>query len=658
MLIIPALALVLVCSLLITAVLRPPTRPAALLSVYLLSYANIVLVGEVSNSFLQLNNTWMWLGLHLVLAVGAWGVWWFRRRPSLLAPWRGADGRIIPGGLRATLKTHPELWVLGLGVVLVFAFNLVLIWIVPPNNNDSLATHMSRVGYWLQRGSFFPWPTQRVWQVTYPVNMQLQMFWTALFLRSDRIVEIVQWIGALAALAAVFGLGRLMGATRPQALFAALIWATFPEIILEATTTQNDLVAGTLFAAMLYLFFLGFRRKDPRMLALSGLALSLGLGTKQTLFFLLPGLALIGLLIWWYGGRAVWRSLATWAVGAAAAFVIFSAYMFVVNQVNFGHLMGPETAINAQTGGQTRESLIQNLAFNSFRLAYQAIDPSGLPDPLTGYSFKLKGLVAGKILDAIHFPVEAPVAVATGHVFNLRERYVMQEDAAWYGPLFALLGIPAIIYQFARGLKKKDALRAGLLILAVTFLLMDAAFRPGWDPFQGRYFIPVVTVGAAAMAFLYRPGKAWAVLRWLVVVVALVIAVETFLLNSGKPLSGEYAIWHTGRLEQETMQSFYMREPVQMVDASVPADATLGLLTYGNFLEYPFFREDFSRRLVQIYPPEKAQDTNCLKAQGIEYIVVQSTSDSPALTIPAGWVRVASTGDWTLLTWGDQDQVR
>ena len=651
MLIIPALALVLACSLLITAVLRPPTRPAALLSVYLLSYTNIVLVGEVSNSFFQLNSAWVWLGLHLVLAFVAWITWWIYRRPSLLAPWQGADGRIIPGGLRTSFKTYPELWVLGLGIVLVFAFNLVLIWIVPPNNNDSLATHMSRVGYWLQRGSFFPWSTQRVWQVTYPVNMQLQMFWTVLFLRTDRIVEIVQWVGALAALVGVFGLARLMGAARPQALFAALIWATFPEIILEATTTQNDLVAGTLFAATLYLLFLGIRRRDSRVLVLSGLALSLGLGTKQTLFFLLPGLALIGLLVWFYGGRPAFRSLATWAVGVVAAFVLFSAYMFVVNLVNFGHLMGPETAIDAQTGGQTPQSLKENLVFNSFRLAYQAIDPSGLPDPLTGYAFKFKGLVVGKILNAVHFPVEAPIAVATGHVFNLRERYVMQEDAAWYGPLFAFLVIPAMFYQFIQGIKKKDALRAGLLIFAVTFLLLDAAFRPGWDPFQGRYFIPVVTVGAAAMAFIFRPGKAWAVFRWAVVVVALVIAVETFLLNSGKPLSGEYAIWYTGRLEQETMQSFYMRAPVRMVEASVPADATLGLLTYGNFLEYPFFREDFSRRLVQIYPPERVQDAAWLKAQGIEYIVVMSAPNSPGIAIPAGWVRVSSTGDWMLLTW-------
>lgn len=651
MLILPALALVLACSILVTAVLRPTTRPAALLSVYLLSYTHIVLVGEITNSLYQLNNAWAWLGLHLALALVAGLVWVGFGRPSIGAPWYDADGRIFPVGLRSSLKTYPELWILGVGVALAFVFSLVLIWIVPPNNNDSLATHMSRVGYWLQRGSFFPWPSQRVWQITYPVDMQLQMFWTVLFLRVDRIVEIVQWLGALAALVAVFGLAQLLGASRPQALFSALIWATFPEIILESTTTQNDLVAGTLFAAMLYLLFLGISTRSPKTLALSGLALGLGLGTKQTLFFLMPGLAIILALIWIFAGKVALRSLITWGSAVLAAFVLFSAYMFVVNMVSFGHPMGPETAIDAQTGGQTSQSLKQNLLFNTFRLAYQSIDPSGLPDPLTGYAFKLKGLVVGKITSLLRFPVEAPIAVATGHLFNLRERYVMQEDAAWYGPLFALLVIPATFYQFIKGIRQKDALRAGFLILAISFLIIDAAFRPGWDPFQGRYFIPVVTVSAAGMGFLYRPGRAWAIFRWVMAALALVIAVETFLLNSGKPLSGEYAIWWTGRLEQETVQSFYMRAPTRMVDAHVPADATLGLLTYGNFLEYPFFREDFSRRLVQIYPPERVHDIAWLKAQGIEYIAVMAPPKSPAVNMPAALAPVANTGDWTLFTW-------
>jgi len=657
LLILPAFLLLIAFALPLTALLRPPGRPAALLSVYLLSYANIVLVGEITNSFFQLNNRWLWLALHAVLAAAAWLWWWRAGKPSLSGPWKGADGQLLPAGLRATFKQWPDLWLLAIGVGLVFLFSAVLLWIVPPNNNDSLATHMSRIGYWMQRGSFFPWPSQRVWQVTYPVNMQLQMFWTVLFLGTDRIVEVVQWVGALAALPAVFGIARLLGASRPQALFAALVSATFPEIILESTTTQNDLVAGTLFAAMLYLLFLGLPRRGmdgghPGMLVLSGLAFGLGLGTKQTLLFLLPGLALALGLILLYHGRSLLRCLVVWAASGLVFFMLLSAYMYIVNQVNFGTPMGPETAVDAQTGGQTGASLVQNLVFNSFRLAYQMIDPTGLPDPLCGYSFKLKGLVTEQLVRAAGFPVESNVAVSPGHQFVLRERYVLQEDAAWYGPIFSFLVLPAVIYQVVQGIKRKDALRVSIFLLALTFLLVDATFRPGWDRFQGRYFIPVVMVASACLAFYARPGHGWpAVLRWVITLLALVIATNTFLLGIGKPVLGSTTIWTASRLEQQTIQSFYMRAPAQMVEASVPADATLGLLTYGSFLEYPFFREDFQRRLVQVHPPELAQDETWLRAQGIEYLLLLAPPGVAHPALPSGLVPVSAVGDWTLFGW-------
>ena len=95
----------------------------------------------------------------------------------------------------------------------------------------------------------------------------------------------------------------------------------------------------------------------------------------------------------------------------------------------------------------------------------------------------------------------------------------------------------------------------------------------------------------------------------------------------------------------------WLRDPARMVEANVPADATIGLLTYGTFLEYPFFREDFRRRLVQVYPPERVQDEAWLKAQGIEYLLVLAPPGISLPNIPDGLSPVAAVGNWTLLTW-------
>lgn len=641
---IPAAGLVLLFSVLVLAVFRPPGRTATILGIYLLCYTNVVLVGEVTNSFYQLNNRWLWLAVETGLAVVAWLIWRRAGCPQILAGF----GKIIRPG---TLKQWPELWLLSAGVTLGFLFNGLLIWLVPPNNNDSLATHMTRIGFWLQRGSFFPWPTDRVWQITYPVDMQLQIFWNVLFLGNDRIVESVQWLGAVVAVVAVYGLARLLEASRPQALFAGLIWATFPEILLEATTTQNDLVAGTLFAAMLYLFFLGMIKKHTGMLVLSGLALALCLGTKQTLFFLVPGLGLSAGTVLLYRGRTALRSLILWAAAVVVSFGWVGAYVFVVNQVNFGHPLGPETAVTGQTAEINDSSLRDNLVFNTVRLAYQAVDPTGLPDPLTGYGFKAKALVVGKLAGWVGFPIESRTAVADQHRFLLRERYVLQEDAAWYGPLFPFLVLPAVVYQGWVGVRRKDPLRVSIFLLGFTFWIIDAALRPAWDPFQGRYFIPVVTTSTACIAFIFQPSRKYAIIRWGIAVLALVILYTTLQGNIAKPVSGPETVWKMNRIEMITRQSFYMREVIQMVEKHVPADATLGLLTQNSGPEYPFFREDFSRRLVHVYPKDRLGDAAWLDGQGIEYILVGAGKEQAEFQLAPGLVPIASVGNWTLLTW-------
>jgi 4-amino-4-deoxy-L-arabinose transferase-like glycosyltransferase len=597
----------------------------------------------------------LFLFLHLIFAVTAVLVWLRAGRPSLLTPWRDSEGRFLSSRLVDSLRKWPDVWVLGTGITLIFLMSALLIWVTAPNNNDSLSTHLSRIGYWLQHGSFFPWPSQRVWQITYPVNMQLQMFWTSLFLGNDRLVEIAQWFGAVFGMVAVYGLARLFGAVRPQAFFSAFVWATFPAIILQSSTTQNDLVAGTLFAAMLYLLFLGLKTEHTPTLALAGLALALGLSTKQTLLFLLPGL---GLVCVWYlilHKKSAWRSLLTWGASALAAFLLFGAYMFVVNLVHFGHPMGIKSAVSAQTGGQTAQAFRDNLFYNTFRLTYQSIDPTGLPDPLVGYGFKARARVTDAVTSLVGFSPEAPVAVATGHRFLSRpDVYLVQEDVAWYGPLFAFLVLPALIYQFGQGIRRKDPLRAGIFVVAISFLLVNAALRPGWDPYQGRYFIPVVTVAAAYIAFAIRPGRVWMLPRLFIVIAALTIAYNTFQLNAGKPLEGRETVWNTNWVQQQTFQSNFMREPVSMVEKFVPADATLGLLTYAGFHDYHFFRPDYSRRLVPVYPTGLIEDTDWVKSHGIEYLLVlQPTGAELPDQIPAAFVLITVTGDWTLYSLGE-----
>ena len=131
LLIVPA-SLVLIFSIFANSLLKPPTRPAALLGLYLLSFANVVLVSEVAGTVHLLNSRVFFLGSHLVLAGLAWFAWQRTGRPSLLGPFSNATAGFTRRSLWTSLKSQPELWLLAMGVTIAYLVGAGLVLKVAP----------------------------------------------------------------------------------------------------------------------------------------------------------------------------------------------------------------------------------------------------------------------------------------------------------------------------------------------------------------------------------------------------------------------------------------------------------------------------------------------------------------------------------------------
>src|SRR4030095_1362542 len=195
-----ALIILLSSSLPWVAVCRPPNKTAWLLALYLVGGANVVITCLLANSFLLLNQRWIILSIHVLIGLAGWGVWFLMGKPfqrDLLYGWKINF---------QWFRQDPLLVLLALSLAICYLFAFVQIVLIPQNNVDSLSTHLARIGFWFQRGSLFPWPTYSLNQVWYPINAQLQTYWTLLFLGSDRLVGAVQWLAALVSGLGVFGL--------------------------------------------------------------------------------------------------------------------------------------------------------------------------------------------------------------------------------------------------------------------------------------------------------------------------------------------------------------------------------------------------------------------------------------------------------------------
>lgn len=217
---------------------------------------------------------------------------------------------------------------LDVAFLIILAVPLILLlgvgWTSPPNNIDSLLYHMSRVVHWAQNGSLAHYATAYGHQLWNPPWAELAILNLRILWGSDKPANLVQWISLIASLVAVSGVARMLGAGNWGRMLAVALAVSLPAAVLQATSTQNDLVAAFWLVAALLLVLLageGVRAGQWLELLALGAAFGVGLLTKGTFYPLMFPILL--LFLWWRDWRSQpWRSLSdTVLVLATAALV-------------------------------------------------------------------------------------------------------------------------------------------------------------------------------------------------------------------------------------------------------------------------------------------------------------------------------------------------
>ncbi len=635
MLIVSALLYLLLSLLLTLRVYGHISFSRAIVFFLLVTVSLNLLVSEILSLGNALDQPWLFLFTQAIvsLIVGflLWDPrgWFFKQAVSSI----NFEG-IKPRGLD---------WMLLTLIFAILALNVYIGSLVPINNSDSLHTHLPRIYYWIQHGSLESWNAVTTTQVIKPTNLSLQGVWVFLLGGSEKFFFLVTWFALLAAIVIIYSIARQLGASYRGALLAALTSLSFPVIVLQTFSYQADVFVAT-FGLASVAFLLEYIR-DKRVVSIffSLLSLAVALGSKNTALFFLP-FYVLAVLFYLIRRRAKLRRYLVFGGGFLLILGVFLSYIYVQNYLE-GDQAESRFPIHRFINPSMTIEPGERITTNTLRYLYQGFSVDGLTGRLKLGAESIRAHAFRSLSERLGVDLEVKKFIPMGdkETFNYDGFTILNEDAAWYGPLSVILiPVACLVVLFGKDKTRKWYLLVSTIFLIAVFLMMSVLIT-GWSPTNGRYLIIPVMVLTPLLSVLL-PGRraAGAAVTIIISLSAAYLAFSTVLINDSRPLVTRFTLYayqekrvdHTDEagffkrayayLSDRVIEDLALTSPdrrdilhqtyyenlfhqsatdipdIDFVNANVNPAETLYLYIRNNIIEYALFGVNKTRDLVPV----------------------------------------------------------
>lgn len=583
----------------------------------LVLFTNIILVTQITGIIGELSHSITLVILHITILLIVFLFYW-RVRPSRLVPeFRFSGEKETTLHIESFFINNPEIVWLIVTTAICYLIILILILLLPSNIDDILTTYLFRAGFWNQQGSFKIWAASEynLPQIVYPLNGQLPLAWVIKLFGNDKLAGFLQYMSIPVGIAGIYGLSKTLGASRKQALLAGLIFLGLPEVVIISSTALTDLLVANFFVACVYLMIRGIQENDLSAIVFSALTLGIILGIKQTVFFVLPGLGLMVLIILLCGRKKVYKPLLTWILLSLLSFLIFSSFIYFKNYSQFGNPLGPS-------------ELTQYFTHDADTSAKPAFLISGLQNYLS--------LLLRSFFDNLPFPIMQfvwKIVLSINPNEPLMRSFLPANlydySVAWSSQIGMLIFVATFFYGVFYSIKHKKWIMFGVLIsiLSYTTILM---FIRKFTIASSRYLLIVVAL-LVPMIFLLT-SKKW--IRHLLVINSILMMIVTLLFDGAKPLVGQNAIWGKTPNELRSLQFDNGLPIFNAIDEYLPSDTTIGILLPKKFPQSYLFGQDYSRRVIPLDLRYGSVTFTQLTDSGIEFLLVDNLLIEEGFIIP------------------------
>ena len=604
--------------------LSQPSLCEWLLCAFVLFVGCVIPTGFVLSALDLTAQTFAWI-VGAFLALGVQFLLW-RRLAGQSTPY---SVRAIVGNRVGTFRSWFRelspylklLFTLMLGTLLVVGVtNLLLVLFTAPNEWDSMTGHLNRAVRYIQRGTMAHFGGTNWNMDTYPKSVTaIQIYSYLISGKIENAFKLIHHASYWIALVAVFGTAQRIGRNLSASFFCALAFSLFLDFLMQAITTETDIVLTAYLSCLLYFLYSYHATRHDKYLYLAGMVFGITLGHKVTFVLLLPSVFVIMLYAVFLAPDVKIFFQRTLKLGFAIALAVVVYALptgYVRNIQVFGHPIGPPTALQHQS--VERAGTLRNLAEqgsrNLVRYAYDFFNLDGIRNAQWGYDLNTqlrKPIVLLEDKLGMRLDEETDFSIVP---FSFQRRFEFYNANPYWGVFgFALL-LPLILLTFLRIFRSRPH---WFLAAAIVLHFVSISYSAPYDPFKGRYFIETGLFGSFFFLMLFsnhrlsilKPRRwVWKSYVGLVVLLACVSAVMSVYLNIRAlplPAYGYESAFAAERVKFQTFARPDTYPAYARFDSLVPADATVALGTINDDFEYPLYGRDLSRKLISINPFER-----------------------------------------------------
>jgi len=398
-------------------------------------------------------------------------------------------------------------------------------------------------------------------------------------------------------------------------LWAVFLFASLPEIILQSSSTQNDLVLGFFLFASLYLFIYGVREKEKISLVLSAMALGLSLGIKGSVFMFLPALGIIYIIISALcEKKRFYKPLLFFGSMSFLFFILLSSYNYILNYQEFHNFLGLESYMNFY---MPAEKSIKFFIANLIRHNLCLIDFTGFESArmLSEPFLFLKSLLFGMFNLTENTQYARDIVVLNTKI---------HENYATLGPIGVLVFIPLLIGGVLKGIFSKSdrikilSLTALIPVIFIPIMSMLFVFTT-WNM---RYFVTAVVLASPLLALSY--GYKLKPLKIIISVIAVVCFINISLCNTLRPvmptdkISLLYSPREDVRYELNSVFDCDFRQPTEFLGKNAKNNSKIGLIFSDELWYYQFFNQNPTWKIFPLRYELLTEE----KLRKLDYIVI------------------------------------